>query len=61
MKDSKSDKLKILLEQKADKPFTDSELIEAENCLLGFFETLIEIARENPDLIKNKLEKNYTH
>jgi len=31
---------------------------EAKNNLLGFFETLIEIAKENPELIQKNLNLN---
>ena len=54
--DRSSNKLKL---------YTCLEDTEAKNTLLGFFETLVEIAKENPELIqqnplikKEKIELN---
>lgn len=61
MKDFKSNKLQTLLEEKSCDFYTESEIITAKNNLLGFFETLIEIAKENPELINDQLQKCYKH
>lgn len=61
MKDLKSDELKILLEEKGFDSYTESDVIEAKNNLTGFFEILVEIAKENPDLINDQFQKSYKH
>ncbi len=59
MKDLQSDKIRSLLRIKASNSYSDSDYIESEHNLLGFLDTLVEIARENPELIdKEEMENN---
>ncbi len=59
MKDLQSDKIRSLLRIKASNSYSDSDYIESENNLLGFLETLVEIARENPEVIdREEMENN---
>jgi hypothetical protein len=51
MNDLEPDKIRSLLRIKARNSYSDSDYIESENNLLGFLETLVEIARENPEVI----------
>lgn len=59
MNDLHPDKIRSLLRIKASNSYSDSDYIESENNLLGFLETLVEIARENPEVIdREEMEDN---
>lgn len=48
-----------LLKEKYPTPLTDLESYSAQNNLLGFFETLLEIAEGNPELILDSPQLNH--
>lgn len=51
--------LKDLLKEKYPTPLTDLESYSAQNNLLGFFETLLEIAKGNSELIVDSPHLNH--
>jgi hypothetical protein len=53
MKRIQSPKIRSLLRIKASNPYSD--YIESENNLLGFLETFVDIAREAPESILEKI------
>ena len=55
-----------LLKGKYSDSLSDLDIKEAKNNILGFFKTLLEIAKENPELINQNaqvvlLKKDYKH